>query len=191
MKLTEKANSSTDRPDTRATSSQAVENTEPYYTSIDLENPYHLYQSWSARYNFINTPVTYSKAYQHDLSITQLAIADQVTDKIFNFFSSCLYAYRDAMNQNIMKGVSRQGSSRHLELLSNLKAAGNDEAARQHLQGIDPYLKKLINEEVCAENSTLKKKVKDLTNRLFEVAEHSKTMRSKYLKELGTLRGAG
>ena len=56
---------------------------------------------------------------------------------------------------------------------------------------MDPYLKKLINEEVCAENATLKKKVQELTKRLFEHAEHSKMMRTTYLKELGTLRNAG
>ena len=56
---------------------------------------------------------------------------------------------------------------------------------------MDPYLKKLINEEVCAENATLKKKVQELTKRLFEHAEHSKMMRTSYLKELGTLRNAG
>ena len=35
---------------------------------IDLENPYHVYQSWNARYDFIRKPVSYSRVYQIDLS---------------------------------------------------------------------------------------------------------------------------
>ena len=49
-----------------------------------------------------------------DLSKIQVKIADRVTDKVFTFFSSCLYAYRDAMNKNFMRGIGRQGSSRSL-----------------------------------------------------------------------------
>ena len=62
---------------------------------FDISNPYHLYYSWAARVNFIKCKPTYSKKYQIDLSKMLVDVSRTVTDRIFGFFSACLYASRD------------------------------------------------------------------------------------------------
>ena len=67
LKLMKKSSSPEKQSEPRGTSLRE-QTPEGACSTIDLENPYHLYQSWNARFDFIRKPVSYSRAYQIDLS---------------------------------------------------------------------------------------------------------------------------
>ena len=87
-----------------------------------------------------------------------------------------------------MKNLSGGGGT--LEMVNNMQVSNQDNSLKSHIQGIDPFLRNLINADLCAENMDLKKEVAKLTERVEKQAELAKVMRGNYIKELTMLRGA-
>ena len=88
-----------------------------------------------------------------------------------------------------MKNLSGGGGV--LEMVSsNMQIDNAQSSLKSHVQGIDPFLRNLINADICAENMDLKKEVAKLAEKVQSQAELAKIMRGNYIKELTMLRGA-